>query len=142
MKLTTKARYAVRAILELAMNHKDSPGQIRVIAKKQQISIRYLENLFTALRAAGILTSNKGKGGGFLLARPPQDINLLDIIQVVEGKISLVECAETKRFCRKSRDCVMQEIWQTASINLMNYFRSITLFDLMQKQKLKEQEKS
>jgi len=84
MKLSTKVRYTVRALLDLAVNDNGKPSQIKDIARRQDLSVRYLENLFSNLRAGGILISSKGRGGGFSLSREPSKVNLLDVIEIVE----------------------------------------------------------
>ncbi len=131
MKLSTKARYAVRALIDLAVNYENGMGQVKKIAENQELSVRYIENLFTNLRAAGILQSFKGKGGGFSLNRDPDKINLLDVIQVVEGDLSLVGCVESSSFCKNSKKCTVKNVWTKATKILKDYFRSVTLKDMI-----------
>ncbi len=133
MKLSTKTRYTVRALLDLAVNDKGKPLQIKDIARRQDLSSRYLENLFTSLRANGILISSKGKGGGFRLSKVPSMINLLDVIEAVEGKLLLSGCVGSDTFCKKSVDCITRDIWTKANDKLKFFFQSITLNDLIKK---------
>ncbi len=137
MKISTKTRYTVRALLDLAVNDKGKPSQIKDIARRQDLSTRYLENLFSALRADGILTSTKGKGGGFSLSRAPSRINLLDVIQAVEGKLILVNCIESASFCKRYADCITRDIWTNANKKLKELFKSITLKNLIEDYKKK-----
>ncbi|MBN1897633.1 MAG: Rrf2 family transcriptional regulator [Spirochaetes bacterium] len=131
MKLSTKARYAVRSLLDLALNYKGRPVQIKEIAERQDVSVRYLENLFTKLRANGILVSEKGKGGGFLLARPSEEIKLLDVISTVEGDLSLVNCVKSPSQCKRSSSCVMKDLWADLSQAMIRSLKSKTLKDLV-----------
>jgi len=131
MKLSTKTRYTLRALIDLAINGKKGPVQIKEIASRQNLSIRYLENLFTVLRAQGLLNSSKGKGGGFILNRDPKDINLLEVIEIVEGKLSLVGCVESDSYCQLWDDCVTRLLWIKASKILSDFFKSYTLQDMV-----------
>ena len=97
MKLSTKGRYAARAMLELALNFGKGPLQLREIAQKQEISERYLERLMTALVTAGLVRSLRGRHGGFKLAKPPKEIQLAQIIQAVEGSLSPVDCVDNEQ---------------------------------------------
>ncbi|MBU1078043.1 MAG: Rrf2 family transcriptional regulator [Spirochaetes bacterium] len=135
MRISTKIRYSVRALLYLAVNEEGKPLQIRDIAKHEKLSVRYLENLFTNLRASGILSSVKGKGGGFMLNKPSEKINLLEVIKAVEGNISIVGCIGSDAFCRNSSDCITKDIWNNANTYLKDFFRSITLKDMMEDHK-------
>ncbi len=142
MKISTKTRYTVRALLDLAVNDKGKPSQIKDIARRQDLSVRYLENLFSALRADGILTSSKGKGGGFSLSRAPSRINILDVIQAVEGKLILVSCIESDSFCQRYADCITRNIWKKANNRLKEFFKSITLKNLIEDYKKKVKNKN
>ncbi|MCJ7811854.1 Rrf2 family transcriptional regulator [bacterium] len=92
MKLTTRGRYAARAMLELALNYGNRPLQLREIAQRQEISERYLERIMTALVTADLVRSLRGQQGGFSLAKHPNEIRLTQVIQAVEGSLNLVEC--------------------------------------------------
>jgi len=131
MKLSTKSRYAVRAMVDLAVHYKKEPVQIKDIAKREKLSVRYLENIFTQLRADGILNSEKGKGGGFYLSRKPTQITMLDIVQSVEGKLSIVDCVDFPSRCKKASICVSREVWQKISIGVKKILKNITLQDLI-----------
>lgn len=143
MRISTKSRYAIRALLDIAVNYKGDPVQIKEIARRQNISERYLENILTLLRAAGILLSEKGKGGGFILAKDPSEINMFDVIQIVEGKISIVKCVTSPSACIRSPKCVARDIWVKLSNGMKETLSSITLQDLIIKyrQKMKRPDK-
>ena len=131
MKLSTKSRYALRAIIELDAMSDGKPIFVREIAKRQDISERYLENIFTQLRANGVLISVKGKNGGFKLAKDPKDINLLDIVTAVEGKLSIVECAGNPNSCDRSADCVSREVWDEINTTLVDKIASYKLDEII-----------
>ena len=111
MKLSTKGRYAARAMLDIALNQKGGPVAVREIALRQRISERYLENILTVLARANLVVSTRGKSGGFNLSRDPEDINLKDIITAVEGSLAPVDCVEDANNCDMVSVCVTYEIW-------------------------------
>ena len=131
MKLSTKSRYALRAIIELDAISNGKPVFVREIAKRQEISERYLENIFTQLRSNGVLISLKGKNGGFRLAKDPKEITLLDIITAVEGQLSIVECATNDNTCERSADCVSREIWREINATLVEKIGSYRLDEII-----------
>src|SRR6516165_3725847 len=134
MRLSTKSRYGVRALFDIAYNSGNLPAQIQDISRRQDISPRYLEQIFQKLKKKGILKSKRGPQGGYYLARRPEEITVRDIIQATEGDILLVECTGEKKKkkgeCAFEGSCVTQTIWQEASTRLQEYFSSITLKDL------------
>lgn len=96
MKLSTRTRYGIRAVLELAQNNGNRPLQLRIIAQHQDISVKYLEQLMAILRSAGFVRSIRGAKGGYLLAKPPNQVKISDVFDCLEGHIATVECVETK----------------------------------------------
>ena len=133
MKLSTKSRYALRAIIELHAMSNGKPVFVREIAKRQDISERYLENIFTQLRANGVLISLKGKNGGFKLAKETKDITLLDIVTSVEGTLSIVECASNSGTCDRSAECVSREIWTEINKTLVDKIASYRLDKIIER---------
>ncbi len=131
MRLSTKARYAVRALVDLGAHENGTPLQIKDIAARENLSVRYLENLFTLLRSANILKSSKGKNGGFLLARNPEDITIREIIEVVEGDLAVVSCVIMPDSCDKALNCTTRKVWNKMSKALINTLNSITLAELI-----------
>jgi Rrf2 family protein len=142
MKLSTRGRYATRALLELALRPGDNPATLKDIAQRQQISIRYLEHLITPLVAAGIVRSMRGPRGGIALARSPQKIRLSEVIQLLEGSTAPVECLDNPGVCDRSATCVTRDVWGELRKAMDNVLGSTTIADLVERQKLKEQPQS
>ena len=141
MKLSTRGRYAPRAMLDLALNYGKGPMSLKNIARKQEISERYLEHIMTVLLSAGLVQSTRGSRGGFSLAKLPKEIKLSQIIQAVEGSISLVACVDDPKLCKRVDACVTHDIWKKAKKTMLEVFDSVTLEDMvkMQKKKLSKQ---
>ncbi len=135
MKLSTRTRYGIRAIIELAMNYGKGPLQIRVIAQNQDISVKYLEQLMTILRSAGFIRSIRGSKGGYLLARQPSQIRLSDVFDALEGNVTTVECVEDKNYCDRNADCIARQVWAQVQRAIKNVLQSITLQDLVDRAK-------
>jgi Rrf2 family protein len=144
MKISTRGRYGTRAMLELALHYgREGPVLLREIARRQQISERYLERIMATLVSAGLVRSLRGQHGGFNLARPPGKIKLSEIIQVVEGSLAPVACVETPQVCSRVEICVTREVWTKLKKAMMEVLENITLQDLARRQKEKlAQEKS
>jgi len=139
MKLSTRGRYGTRALLELALHQGEGPVPLKDIAQRQQISLQYLEHLITPLIAAGIVLSTRGPRGGVSLAKPPEAIRLSEIIQLLEGSIAPVECVNNPGICVRSKLCVTRDIWGELKKVMNGVLESITLQDLVERQKRKEQ---
>jgi len=135
MKLSTRTRYGIRAILELAENFGKGPVQLKKIAKDQGISIKYLEQLMAILKSAGIVNSTRGSRGGYILARPPKEIKLSDCFNCLEGPIVTVECVENENYCNKTSDCITRQVWSEIQKAVMKILESYTLQDLIIKAK-------
>jgi Rrf2 family cysteine metabolism transcriptional repressor len=133
MKLSTKGRYGTRAMLELALRHGQGPISVREIARSQEISERYLENLMSPLLSRGLVTSARGKGGGFSLARPPEEISLLEVIRATEGSPSPVACLDDSDTCARRGTCVTAEIWEMIAQAITGTLGAITLRDMVQR---------
>ena len=102
MKLSTRTRYGLRAIIELAEHNGATPLQTKVIAASQDISVKYLEQLMTILRSAGLVRSIRGSKGGYMLAKSPNQIKLSDVFDCLEGHVTTVECVEDRSFCERT----------------------------------------
>ncbi len=111
MKMSTKCRYGARAVVEIARYYEDGPVKRRDIAKNQDISDSYLENILIALKNAGIIDTIRGANGGYMLRRPPEEINLLEIITALEGSLALVECVENPSTCDRVKQCSTRGVW-------------------------------
>jgi Rrf2 family protein len=138
MKLSTRTRYGIRAILELAKNDRNKPLQIKTIARRQDISVKYLEQLMTILKSAGFVTSIRGSKGGYILARAPDDINLSDVFNCLEGPVNTVECVRDIDYCQRTTDCVTRQVWTQIQNEINNVLKSITLKDLVDRTKCKQ----
>ncbi len=137
MRLSTKSRYGLRALFDIAYNSPNLPAQIQDISRRQKISPRYLEQIFQALKKKGILKSKRGPQGGYILARSPEQITVKEIIQATEGDMMLVDCSpgENKKRgeCTFNGSCVTQTVWQEASAQLDQLFSSLTLKTLCER---------
>ena len=139
MKLSAKGRYGTRALLELAMHYGEGPILLRDIAQRQQISLRYLEQLITPLITGGIVRSTRGAGGGVSLAKPPEEIRLSEVMQLLEGPTALVECVNNPGVCSRSNFCVTRDIWSELKNVMDGVLESTTLQDLVERYRRKEQ---
>jgi len=139
MKLSTRGRYATRALLDLALHHDDEPILLRDIARRQQISLSYLEHLIAPLIAGGIVRSTRGAKGGISLAKPPGEIKLNEVIQLLEGSIVLAECVTNPEVCVRSESCVTRDVWGEVKKAINGVLGSITLQNLVERQKRKQQ---
>jgi Rrf2 family protein len=139
MKISTKIRYGARAMLELAYRYGEGPVELKEIAKKENISLKYLEQVIIPLRAAGLIKSIRGSKGGYSLAKRPSEICLNDLIEILEGPINLVECLKDPKGCQKSPLCVTREIWKEVSDAINGIFHSVTLQDMIDRRKEKEE---
>ena len=137
MKLSTRTRYGTRALLELALREGVGPVFLKDIARKQQISLAYLEHLVTPLISGGILRSTKGPKGGITLARKPEEIKLSEITLLLEGSVAPVECVDHPEVCKRSDLCVTREIWSEMKTAMDGVLESTTLQDLVERQKKK-----
>ena len=138
MKLSTRGRYGTRALLELALHQGEGPILLRDIAQKQQISLRYLEHLITPLISAGIVRSIRGARGGVSLAKPPEEIKLIEVIELLEGSIAPVECVNNPEICNRSELCVTRDVWGELKKAINRVLEYTTLQDLVERQKRKE----
>lgn len=142
MRLSTKSRYGLRAMLDIAYNCGPEPVQIQDISRRQQISPRYLEQIFQNLKRAGLLKSKRGPQGGYALARKPDEITVLQILNAAEQDVLLVDCAGVNQKKRKRKQecpfegkCVTQSVWAEANSLLDTLFGSLTLQTLCQRAK-------
>jgi len=125
----------MRAVIELAQHEEKRPLQLKAIAERQDISVKYLEQLMSMLRSSGLLRSIRGAKGGYILARPPEQINLSEIFRCLEGPVTTAECTENGDYCERSADCVAREVWMEVEAAIQKILRSITLADLVKRAK-------
>jgi len=139
MKLSTRARYGTRALLDLGLHQREAPVLLKDIAQRQQISLKYLEHLITPLIAGGLVRSTRGARGGVSLAKPPEQVKLSEVIYLLEGSIAPVDCINNPRVCSRSELCVTRDIWGELKKAMNGVLESTTLQDLVERQRRKEQ---
>jgi Rrf2 family transcriptional regulator, iron-sulfur cluster assembly transcription factor len=131
VRLTTKGRYAVTAMLDLACHAEGRPVTLTDIAKRQAISLSYLEQLFARLRRGGMVDGVRGPGGGYQLSKDASDINIAEIIAAVDEAIDSTRCGG-KANCRGAEPCLTHELWMGLSEQIRQYLSTITLADVLQ----------
>lgn len=129
MKLSTKGRYGVRAMVDLAINYGENPVSIKSIAERQEISEFYLEQLFSPLRKSELIRSIRGAQGGYVLNREPKDIKISDVINVLEGPIEISTCVD-KGQCHNMEYCPTRFLWEKVKKSIDEVTQSITLQDM------------
>ncbi|MEE8373445.1 MAG: Rrf2 family transcriptional regulator, partial [Dehalococcoidia bacterium] len=131
--------YGTRALLDLADSWGNGPTLLRKISERQQIPLLYLQRLITPLVAGGIIRSTRGTGGGVSLAKPPDQIRLDEVIRLLEGSISPLECVDNPDTCDRSEVCVLRDTWSEAGHAMSEVLESTTLQDLAERQRAKVQ---
>lgn len=135
MKLSTRGRYATRAMLDLALYSGNGPVLVRDVARRQEISELYLKQLLSALRLAGLVRTRRGAHGGFTLARPPSQIKLIEIVRCMEGSTAPVDCLDNDGICRHSDLCVIRGVWAEVKKAVDDILESTTLQNLVERHK-------
>ena len=130
MRMSTKAQYAVRALVSLNLNSSGMPVSIKEISEREKISLHYLEQLFVKLRRGGIVNSVRGPGGGYLLARPAAEIRIDQIIDTVEEALMPLSCMNADGSCDCGMECTTQSVWQGLGNQIRNFLASMSLEDL------------
>jgi len=133
MRLTTKGRFAVTAMIDLALRSSDGPVTLAGISERQKISLSYLEQLFGKLRRYSLVDSVRGPGGGYCLARPGAEITVADIVRAVDEQLDATQCGG-KENCKDEERCMTHELWATLNVKMYEYLSSVTLSDLADKQ--------
>ncbi len=131
MKLSTKGRYGLKAMFELSLHEQNGPVPLKHIAKKQNISEQYLEQIFSNLRKSNLVKSVRGSQGGYLLAKKAIDITVGDILTVLEGPVSLSDCVLDEDKCENSDKCVTKVVWEKIKKGIEDVIDSITLQDMI-----------
>jgi Rrf2 family iron-sulfur cluster assembly transcriptional regulator len=137
VKLTTKGRYAVTAMLDLAIQHGQRPINLAEISERQGISLSYLEQLFSKLRKKGLVSSARGPGGGYLLGHPATDISIADVIRAVDETVDATRCGGSKN-CQGTERCITHDLWEKLSEEIENFLLGISLADLVNKKDLEK----
>ena len=135
MKLSTRCRYAVRSLLDLAL-HSNEDGDLvllKDIAKRQNLSVKYLESIFSTLRRSGIIKGVRGAKGGYKLVKDPATVTIYDIVFTMQGFIAPVGCVEDICCCTRSQKCVTHELWDELTQSISDTLKRYTLKDLIEK---------
>jgi Rrf2 family protein len=133
MKISTKGRYALRVMLDLAQHHDGNYIPLRDVAERQGITVKYLEQIINVLGKSRYLKSSRGKGGGYRLARSPGEYTVGDILRLMEGNLAVISCLEdSPNECPRCEDCITLPFWQGLDRVIAQYVDSVTLEDLMQ----------
>ncbi|MCK9594897.1 MAG: Rrf2 family transcriptional regulator [Candidatus Omnitrophica bacterium] len=133
LKLSTKGRYGVRLMLDLALHFGKGPISLKDISKRQEISEKYLWHLIPPLKNAGLVTATRGAHGGYILAKPASQINLQEIVSLLEGPMRLVECTQDLGACRRSNNCIVRDIWTEATDKFLDILSSFTLESIIKR---------
>jgi Rrf2 family transcriptional regulator, iron-sulfur cluster assembly transcription factor len=137
MKLSAKSRYGTRLMLDMAQHYDDGPIHLANVAKRQGISVKYLEQIIIPLKKANYIRSVRGPKGGHTLARPPEEITVGEIVALLEDSASLAACSDNPMVCDRSSVCATRYIWQEAAQAMFDKLQSITLADLLSRTKIK-----
>ncbi len=138
MKISTKGRYALRLMLDIALADPQLPVPLRDVARRQGVSDKYLEQIVTQLGRGGLVRSVRGAGGGYLLTRPPEEYTVGDILRCVEGSLSPVGCVDDPGCCERAGQCVTAEVWDRVARAVNQVVDSITLAHLAERQREKD----
>jgi Rrf2 family transcriptional regulator, iron-sulfur cluster assembly transcription factor len=137
MRLTTKGRFAVTAMIDLAMRHGGGPVTLAGISERQRISLSYLEQLFGKLRRHALVDSVRGPGGGYCLAKELEDISVADIIQAVDEPLDTTKCGGQGN-CHDDLPCMTHELWTSLNARIFDYLQAVTLAQLVETQRTRK----
>jgi Rrf2 family iron-sulfur cluster assembly transcriptional regulator len=136
MRLTTKGRFAVTAMIDLALRGESGPVALASVSERQKISLSYLEQLFGKLRRHKLVDSVRGPGGGYCIARPLDQVAVADIIHAVDEQLDATQCGG-REDCLEEHRCMTHELWSTLNAKMFEYLSSVSLADLVERQKQK-----
>ena len=142
MRLSTRGRYGVRALLDVALYSDGKPVILKDIAKRQAIPVQYLEQLISPLVKAGVLGSIRGAHGGVTLTKLPEQVKLSQVIQILEGSIAPVKCVDDPKVCSRSDFCATRDVWEEMNRAMVQVLESTSLQDLVERQREKGQPKT
>lgn len=140
MRISTRTRYGMRLMVNLAANFKNGYSFLKDVAKSEGISEKYLSLIVIPLKAAGMLTTSRGVHGGYILSKNPSKITAREIVEALEGDLSLVECSRDEKYCIKSKNCATQDIWFGLSEKIAEFLNSFNLEELVKIQIKKKSE--
>jgi len=142
VKISSRARYGSRVLVELALNHGNGPMRVRDIAKRQGISAKYIEQLIAVLKGAGLVNAVRGVHGGYTLARPPSRVKMLEVFELLEGNLSQLECRNCPGSCTRDKNCVAKEIWAKIRVAVAGVLEAESLADMAARAREKEKQSS
>ena len=131
MRVSTKGRYGLRTLMDIAMHQAKGPVTLNDIAGRQEISVKYLWQVINPLKTAGMLRVTRGAKGGYVLARRPEDITMLEVMDILEGPVSLVDCLTKRDSCSRTDRCVARTVWQEVNDAVEKAMKGITLAEVL-----------
>lgn len=134
LKLSTKGQYGVRAMFEIAKGYPDTPTTIKAISERQEVSVAYLEQILNTLRHAGLITSIKGPGGGYLLSRNPAQVSIGEVLMALEGPVAITSCLDPQEGCHRVDHCVTHLLWRSLGEKIEGFLGTISLDDLLKEE--------
>lgn len=136
MKINTKVRYGIRAMIEIALHWEAREGVFqREIAEQQEISFKYLDSIVASLKAAGLIRTADGRGSGYVLSQDPGSITVYDVYKAFENELCIVDCLSEGKDCPRDQICAMQDFWSGFNQHMIDYLESTCIGDLAEKQK-------
>lgn len=133
MRISTKGRYGLRTLMDIAMHQDSGAVTLNEVAKRQEISVKYLWQVINPLKTAGLLSVTRGAKGGYVLARKPDEISMLQVVNILEGPLSLVECLSQDAACNHINTCVARSVWQEVNGAVEKALAGITLADVLKR---------
>jgi Rrf2 family protein len=133
MKLSTRSRYGTRLMLDMARHYREGPLQLGDIAKRQEVSVKYLEQIIIPLKKARYIKSVRGRKGGHILTKPPEEITVGEIVALLEANSGLVECTKDTTVCERADTCPTRLLWKEAYEAMFDRLEAVTLADLVEK---------
>ncbi|MDP8212347.1 MAG: Rrf2 family transcriptional regulator [Candidatus Zapsychrus exili] len=141
MKISTRARYGARLMVNLGLNYSSGPVFLKDISEQEQISLKYLSQIIIPLKAAGLVNSFRGAHGGYALAKHPSEITMKNIVEVMEGNFNLADCLKDASECHRTSICVTRDVWNALELKMAQTLDEIKLDDLV-KQCIEKKEKA
>ena len=135
MKLSTKTRYGMRAMVDLALHYEKGPVLLKDIAKRQEVSMKYLDHIVSTLKANGLIENAKMRHGGYVLSKPPCHIETHEIIKAVEGSLAPVDCVDDPKICHRADFCATLNLWKKLKKSMRDVLEGVTLEDLAKEQR-------
>ena len=136
LRLSTKGQYGVRAMFEIARGYPTTPTTIKDIAKRQGVSVAYLEQILNTLRRAGLISSVRGPGGGYLLSQKPARTSIGAILKTLEGPVAITSCLDPQEGCSRVDSCVTHLLWRSLGQKIEDFLSTMTLADLLKEESL------